>query len=86
MNRMPHRSQNENKKPEKELKSCAPSGDEGPAVYIQTKEKDKQTVPRADKKKIPVGCQIFPHILSIAKHIRICVVERMSQQKTDGLY
>jgi hypothetical protein len=32
--------------------SCAPSGDEGPAVYIQTKQrkkkKQKQSVPGAD--------------------------------------
>jgi hypothetical protein len=34
--------------------SYTPSGDEGPTVYIQTKErkkKRKKTVPRADKKK-----------------------------------
>jgi hypothetical protein len=35
--------------------SCAPSGDEGPTVYIETKERQKKkkkkekTVPRADK-------------------------------------
>jgi hypothetical protein len=44
--------------------SCAPSGGEGPTVYIQTKERKKKN----KKKKnnlvhvqiiIPVGCQIF---------------------------
>jgi hypothetical protein len=68
--------------------SCAPSGDEGPAVYIQTQESKKQ------KNKnnlshvqiiIPVGCQIFRRIRRIEKHIPISVVERMSQRKTDGL-
>jgi hypothetical protein len=69
--------------------SCAPSGDEGPTVYIQTKERKKkqktknkkQPVPRADK--ILVGCQIFHRIRRIKKHIPIGVVERMSQRKTD---
>jgi hypothetical protein len=65
-------------------------------VYIQTNEKQerkqkqkqkqkrKQTVPRADK-KIPVGCQIFRRVRRIEKYIPICVVERMSQRKTDEL-
>jgi hypothetical protein len=34
---------------------------------------------------IPVGCQIFRRMRRIEKHIPICVVERMSQRKTDGL-
>jgi hypothetical protein len=64
--------------------SCAPFGDEGPTVYIQTnkrkkkqkqKQKQKQPVLRADK-KIPVGCQIFRRIGRIEKHIPIGVVER----------
>jgi hypothetical protein len=49
------------------------------------KQKQKQTVPRADKKKIPVGCQIFRRIRRIEKHIPICAVEWMLQRKTDGL-
>jgi hypothetical protein len=48
-------------------------------------KKKKQTVPRADKNKFPVGCQIFRRIRRIEKHIPICAVERMSQRKTDGL-
>jgi hypothetical protein len=45
--------------------SCAPSGDEGPTVYIQTKErkekktkKQKQSVPRADNN--PCGLSNIP--------------------------
>jgi hypothetical protein len=42
--------------------SCAPSGDEGPTVYIQTKErkkkKQKQPMPRADKN--PGGLSNIP--------------------------
>jgi hypothetical protein len=63
--------------------SCVFSGDEGPIVYIQTKQ--KQPVPRANKQKIPVGCQIFRRIRRVEKHIPIGVVERMSQRKPDGL-
>jgi hypothetical protein len=69
--------------------SCAPSEDEGPTVYIQTKErktgdkKQKHSVPRADK--IPVGYQIFHRIRRIEKHIPIDVVERMSRRRTDRL-
>jgi hypothetical protein len=42
--------------------SCAPSGDEGPTVYIQIKEKtkQKQPVPCADKKKNPGGLLNIP--------------------------
>jgi hypothetical protein len=36
--------------------------------------------------KILLGCQIFRRIRRIEKHIPNCVVERMSQQKTDRLY
>jgi hypothetical protein len=57
---------------------CAPSEDEGPTVYTQAKEKkkntkykiQKQTVPRADKKKIPVGCQIFRRYVESKYEIR----------------
>jgi hypothetical protein len=38
--------------------SCAPSGDEGPTVYIQKERKKKQPVPRADKK--PGGLSNLP--------------------------
>jgi hypothetical protein len=44
--------------------SCAPSGDEGPTVYIQTKERkskiknQKQSVPRADNN--PGGLSNIP--------------------------
>jgi hypothetical protein len=80
--------------------SCAPSGDEGPTVYIQTKErkknKNKKTKTKKQKQKnknsllhvqikIPVGCQIFRRIRRIENHIPIGVVERMSQGKTVGL-
>jgi hypothetical protein len=70
--------------------SCAPSGDEGPTVYIQTKERKTKTPKNKNnlfhvQKIIPVGYQIFRHIRRIEKHIPISVVERMSQQKTDGL-
>jgi hypothetical protein len=68
--------------------SCAPSGDEGPTVYIQTKErkktKNKNNLFHAQI-KIPVGCQIFRRIRRIEKHIPTGVVGRMSQGKTDGL-
>jgi hypothetical protein len=69
--------------------SCAPSGDEGPTVYIQTKERNSKS--KIKNKMfhvqiiIPVGCQIFRRIRRIEKHIPIGVVERMSQRKTDGL-
>jgi hypothetical protein len=70
--------------------SCAPSGDEGPTVYIQTKEinktknqKPKQPVPRADN--YPGGLSNIPPIRRTEIHIPIGVVERMSQRKTDGL-
>jgi hypothetical protein len=70
--------------------SCAPSGDEGPTVYIQTQ--GKKTKNKKNKNNlvhvqiiIPVGCQIFHRIRRIEKHIPINVVERMSQRKTDGL-
>jgi hypothetical protein len=46
-------------------------------------KKQQQSVPRADNN--PVGCQIFRRKGRIEKHIPICVVERMSQRKTDGL-
>jgi hypothetical protein len=68
--------------------SCAPSGDEGPTVYIQTK--DKKNNKQKNKNNlfhvqiiIPVGCQIFRRILRIEKHIPICVVERMSHRTMD---
>jgi hypothetical protein len=69
--------------------SCAPSGDEGPTIYIQNKErkkektkKQKQPVPRADNN--PGGLSNIPPIRKIEKHIPIGVVERMSQRKIDG--
>jgi hypothetical protein len=69
--------------------SCAPSGDEGPTVYIQTKERKSKTKIQNNlfhvQIIIPVGCQIFHRIRGIEKHIPIGVVERMSQRKTDGL-
>jgi hypothetical protein len=59
--------------------SCAPSGDEGPTVYIQTKEqnnkKPKQPDPRADNN--PGGLSNIPPIGRTEKHIPIGVVERM---------
>jgi hypothetical protein len=69
--------------------SCAPSGDEGPTVYIQTKE--RKSISKIKNNLfhmqiiIPVGCQIFRRIRRIEKHIPIGVVERMSQRKPDGL-
>jgi hypothetical protein len=71
--------------------SCAPSGDEGPTVYIQTKKKEKKKQKHKNNLVhvqiiIPVGCQIFCRIRRIEKHVPIGVVERMSQRKTDGLY
>jgi hypothetical protein len=46
------------------------------ATENKKKQKQKQTVPRADKKKkIPVGCQIFRRTCRIEKHIPICAVE-----------
>jgi hypothetical protein len=69
--------------------SCAASGDEGPTVYIQTKERKSKTKNKNNLFRvqiiIPVGCQIFYRIRRIEKHIPIGVVERMSQRKTDGL-
>jgi hypothetical protein len=69
--------------------SCAPSGDEGPTVHIQTKERKSKTKIKNNlfhvQIIIPVGCQIFHRIRRIEKHIPIGVVERMSQRKTDGL-
>jgi hypothetical protein len=69
--------------------SCAPSGDEGPTVYIQTNERKSKTKIKNNLVHvqiiIPVGCQIFRRIRRIEKHIPIGVVERMSQRKTDGL-
>jgi hypothetical protein len=69
--------------------SCAPSGDEGPTVYIQTKERKSKSKIKNNlfhvQTIIPVGCQIFHRIRRIEKHIPIGVVERMSQRKTDGL-
>jgi hypothetical protein len=71
--------------------SCAPSGDEGPTVDIQTKErkkkhqKNKNNLFHVQIINTPVGCQIFRRIRIIEKHIPICVVERVSQRKTDGL-
>jgi hypothetical protein len=68
--------------------SCAPSGDEGPTVYIQTKEKKtKKTKNNLLHVQIiiPVRCQIFRRIPRIEKYIPISVVERMSQRKSDGL-
>jgi hypothetical protein len=69
--------------------SCAPWGDEGPTVYIQTKERKTKTKFKNNlfhvQIIIPVGCQIFHRIRRIEKHIPIGVVERMSQRKTDGL-
>jgi hypothetical protein len=67
--------------------SCAPSGDEGPTVYIQTKERKSKSKNKNNLFHVqivtPVGCQIFRR--GIEKHIPIGVVERMSQRKTDGL-
>jgi hypothetical protein len=69
--------------------SCAPSGDEGPTVYIQTKERKSKSKIKNNlfhvQIIIPVGCQIFRRIRRIEKHIPIGVVERMSQRKPDGL-
>jgi hypothetical protein len=66
--------------------SCAPSGDEGPTVYIQTKER-KKTKNKNNlfhvQIKILVGCGIFHRIGRIEKHIPIGVDERMSQRKAD---
>jgi hypothetical protein len=59
-----------------------------PLIIISTSpghKKQKQTVPPADLKKIPVGCQIFRRIRRIKKHIPIYAVEWMSQRKTDAL-
>jgi hypothetical protein len=44
--------------------SCAPSGDQGPTVYIQQKKKRKKKKEEKNSLfhvqiKIPVGCQIF---------------------------
>jgi hypothetical protein len=69
--------------------SCGPSGDEGPIVYIQTKERKKKQQNKNNLFHVqiimPVGRQIFRRIRRTEKHIPICVVERMSQRKTDGL-
>jgi hypothetical protein len=69
--------------------SCAPSGDEGPIIYIKTKERKTKTKPKNNlfhmQIIIPLGCQIFHRIRRIEKEIPIGVVERMSQRKTDGL-
>jgi hypothetical protein len=67
--------------------SCAPSGDEGPTVYIQTKERKSKIKNNLFHVQIiiPVGCQIFRRIRRIEKHIPIGVVKRMSQRKPDGL-
>jgi hypothetical protein len=69
--------------------SWAPSGDEGPTVYIQTNESKKQTKKQNNLVHvqiiIPVDCQIFRRIRITEKPIPIGVVERMSQRKTDGL-
>jgi hypothetical protein len=68
--------------------SCAPSGDEGPTVYIQTKERKSKTKNKNNlfhMQIIPVGGQIFCRICRIEKLIPIGVVERMSQRETDGL-
>jgi hypothetical protein len=56
-----------------------------PTAPGHKKIKQKQTVARADKQKIPVGCRIFRRTRRIEKHIPICAVGRMSQQKTDEL-
>jgi hypothetical protein len=69
--------------------SCAPSGDEGPIVYIQTKDRKKNQKNINNlfhvQIKILVGCQIFRRIRRIEKHIPIGAVERMSQRKPDEL-
>jgi hypothetical protein len=70
--------------------SCAHSGDEGPPVYIQTKERKTKTPKNKNnlfqvQKRIPVGYQMIRHIRRIENHIPISVVELMSQRKTDGL-
>jgi hypothetical protein len=66
--------------------SSAPSGDEGPTVDIQTKEKQKNKNNLFHVQiKITVGCEVFRRIRRIEKHIPIGVVERMSQRKTDRL-
>jgi hypothetical protein len=80
----------EKRKPPPLTVSCAPSGDEDPTVYIQTKEEEKKKPKNKNNLLhvqiiIPVGCQIFRRLRRIAKHIPIGVVERMSQRKTDGL-
>jgi hypothetical protein len=58
--------------------SCAPSGDEGPTVYIQTKESKQKQKNKNNLVHvqiiIPVGCQIFRPISRIEKHIPIGVV------------
>jgi hypothetical protein len=63
--------------------SCAPSGDGGPTVYIQTKERKRKTKTKTKTKTknqynlfhvqiiIPVGCQIFRRIRRIEKGIRL---------------
>jgi hypothetical protein len=52
--------------------SCAPSGDEGPTVYIQTKEEDKNNLFRVQI-KIPVGCQnILPYTKNPKTHSDWC--------------
>jgi hypothetical protein len=59
--------------------SCAPSGDEGPTVCIQTnesKKKQKNTNNLVHVQIIiPVGCQIFRRIRRTEKHTPIGVVE-----------
>jgi hypothetical protein len=68
--------------------SCAPSGDEGPAVYIKitTKKINKTNkLFRLQIKNTPVGFQMYRRIRRIEIQNPICVVERMSQRKSDGL-
>jgi hypothetical protein len=69
--------------------SGAPSGDEGPTVYIQTKERKSISKIKNNLFHVeiitPVGCQIFRRIRRIETHIAIGAVERMSQRKPDGL-
>jgi hypothetical protein len=59
--------------------SCAPSGDEDPTVYIQTKERKSKSKIKNNlihvQIIIPVGCQIFCRIRRIETHISIGIVE-----------
>jgi hypothetical protein len=70
--------------------SCAPSGDEGPTDYIQTKERKKQQQNKNNlfhvQIIIPVSCQIFRRIRRTEKHIPIGVVECQTPVTTAGFF